>query len=89
LTGAKPASPLIFTLFFPEDAASNLPPPLRDQWGLLARNPPDVFVLKDFGESTDVTDVGPDFAWSLHRFLVDHGYRERALSNKVTIAERP
>jgi hypothetical protein len=89
LTGATPATPLIFTLLFSEESAFTLPPPFRDQWGLLAQKPPDVIVLKDVGESTDLTDVGPNFARSLHQFLASHGYRERALSNKVTIAERP
>jgi hypothetical protein len=89
LTGAKPASPLIFTLLFSDESAPTLPPPLRDQWGLLARNPPDVIVLKDLGERTDLTDLGSNFARSLHQFLAHHGYRERTLNDKVTIAEKP
>ena len=86
LTGATPATPLIFTLLFSEESASGLPPPFRDQWGLLAQEPPDIVVLKDVGNTTE---VGPNFARSLHQFLANHGYRERALSNRVAIAERP
>jgi hypothetical protein len=89
LTGAKPASPLIFTLLFSEESALTLPPVFRNQWALLAQQPPDVVLLKDVGETSEFTDMGANFAPLVHQFLKDHGYRERALSNKVTIAERP
>jgi len=85
LTGATPATPLIFTLLFSEEAAAALPARFRDQWGLLAQKPPDIVILKNVG---DTTEVGPNFARSLHQFLESHGYRERTLTNRVTIAER-
>jgi len=89
LTGAVPATPLIFTLYFGDRVAPALPATLRDQWGLLERNPPDVMVLKDVRDDGDLNGRGPNFAKSLDQFMARTGYHTRALTERVVLAERP
>jgi hypothetical protein len=89
LSGARPANPLFFTVLYGETWAAALPPDLRDQWGLLRRNPPDVVLLVDLDEAGSSAYVGPMFRRSVDQFLDSHAYRMRQIADKVVIAERP
>jgi hypothetical protein len=89
LTGAVPATPLIFTLYFGERIAPALPASISDQWGLLERNPPDFLVLKNVADNGDLNGRGPNFARSLRQFIESNGYHTQALAKNILLAERP
>jgi hypothetical protein len=89
LTGAAPPNPLFWTVFYAERFTSALPPALQDQWGLLARNPPDIVLLIDVEDSRSSNYVGHNFAPSVRQFLDSHAYRARTIADNIVMAESP
>jgi len=89
LTGAAPPNPLFFTVFYAERFSSALPPALQDQWGLLARNPPDIVLLIDVEDKRTSNYMGRNFVRSLRQFLDSHAYRARAIADNIVMFERP
>jgi hypothetical protein len=89
LTGAVPPNPLFFTVFYSERYSSALPRALQDQWGLLARNPPDIVLIIDLEDSRSSNYMGDSFARSVRQFLDNHAYTARPIADNIVMAERP